>query len=100
MAKDWEVLHNVTTERNYNNTRLIKMKGRIFKFHHELTNGTNAFTIELFDGDKFNYITNKIGLGIEVGPNYDVSYVSCLAEKEKSTEYVVAKGIKFIKLLV
>lgn len=95
-----KTLHNVTTERGYNNTRLIQMNGRIFKFHHELTNGSNRFTIELFDGNKFNYITNRIELGIEAeSPNYRASYVSSLEEKKKATEYVVAKGMEFIKKL-
>lgn len=94
-----KTLHNVTTEKNYTNTRLIQMKGRIFKFHHEITNGTNRFTVELFDGDKFNYITSRAELGIEVGPNYDVSYTSSLEQKKNATQYVVAKGKEFIRNL-
>ena len=100
MADTTKTLHNVTTERNYSNTRFIQMDGRIFKFHHEISNGTNRFTVELFDGDKFNFITGLTGLGIENRtPNYDVDYVSSLEQKKKATDYVVAKGKEFIRKL-
>ena len=100
MADTTKTLHNVTTERNYTNTRLIQMDGRIFKFHHEISNGTNRFTVELFDGDKFNYITGRTELGIENRtPNYDVDYVSSLEQKKKATDYVVTKGKEFIRKL-
>jgi hypothetical protein len=95
-----KTLHNVTTEKNYTNTRLIQMSGRIFKFYHEITNGTNRFTVELFDGNKFNYITSRTELGIEAeSPNYRASYVSSLEDKKMATDYVVAKGKEFIRNL-
>ena len=100
MADTTKTLHNVTTERNYTNTRLIQMDGRIFKFHHEISNGTNRFTVELFDGDKFNFITGISGLGVQKGiAPYDVSYVSRLDEKQAMTKVLFNKGINFIKLL-
>ncbi len=101
MANTTKTLHNVTTERPYyTNTRLIQMDGRLFKLYHELSNGTNQFKIELFDGNKFNYITSRLELGIEVGhPSYDVSYTSNIADKKRSTDFVVAKGKEFIRNL-
>jgi hypothetical protein len=100
MADTTKTLHNVTTENIYTNTRLIQMDGRLFKFFHEISNGTNRFTIELFDGNKFNYITSRTELGIEVGdPSYNASYVSDLSRKKEATQFVVAKGKEFIRKL-
>ena len=95
-----KVLHDVTTKRNYINTKLIEYNGRIFKFVHELTNGTNRFTIELFDGNQFNFITGLNGLGFESNtPEYDVDYTSSSNDKIESTHFLYHKGIEFIILL-
>ena len=94
-----KVLHSVNTTSPYTDTKLVDMNGKVFKFVHDIHNGGHTFTIELFNGEKFNFITGLSGLGVQRGVNHDVSYVSNIKDKQELTKMLFNKGINFITLL-